>query len=117
MLRKCITIGPPSGSHHAYQRSFLQDASVRVLHFARRRPRHRSDGGFVCRRAEGQLQEGVGEGVCKVRSPFPKCDQTKGRKGFADDLVRYTLAKPGSQRNQHGRNGLRTAAPATAVMA
>ena len=38
-------------------------------------------------------------------------------KEITDDLIRYTLAKPGSQRSQNGRNGLRTGAPATAVMA
>ena len=35
----------------------------------------------------------------------------------ANHLIRYTLAKPGSQRSQNGRNGVRTGAPATAVMA
>ena len=51
----CEPSGASSGSHHAHQRSVLQDASVRVLHFARRRPRHRRDGRLLCRRAEGQL--------------------------------------------------------------
>ena len=45
-----------------------------------------------------------------------KCDK-QGNKGIADDFVRYTLAKPGSQRSQNGRNGIRTGVPATAVMA
>lgn len=35
----------------------------------------------------------------------------------ADDSERYTLAKPGSQRGQNGRNGVRSGAQATAVMA
>ncbi len=43
-------------------------------------------------------------------------DDLRKRK-VADDAVRYTLAKPGSQRSQNGRNGIRTGAPATAVMA
>ena len=34
-----------------------------------------------------------------------------------DPSHRYTLAKPGSQRGQNGRNGIRTGATATAVMA
>ncbi|CAD6590915.1 MAG: MCM DNA helicase complex subunit [Alectoria sarmentosa] len=39
------------------------------------------------------------------------------KKALARAFAKYTLAKPGSQRSQHGRNGLRTGAPATAVMA
>lgn len=35
---------------------------------------------------------------------------------FIYGIFRYTLAKPGSQRSQ-GRNGIRRAAPDTAVMA
>ena len=45
------------------------------------------------------------------------CDEA-GKKRLADGFARYTLAKPGSQRSQNGRNGVsRTGAPATAVMA
>ncbi|CAF9938746.1 MAG: MCM DNA helicase complex subunit [Alectoria fallacina] len=39
------------------------------------------------------------------------------KKALARAFAKYTLAKPGSQRSQHGRNGVRTGAPATAVMA
>lgn len=63
-------LGPPPGSHHAHQRGVLQDASVRVLHFARRRPRHRRDGRFVRWRAKGQLQEGVSPRVRQVCVPY-----------------------------------------------
>ena len=62
--------GPPPRSHHAHQRSLLQDAPVGILHLAGRRPRHRRDGRLVRRRAKGQLQEGAREGVCEVCSLF-----------------------------------------------
>ncbi|KAL9132525.1 MAG: hypothetical protein Q9175_006299 [Cornicularia normoerica] len=39
------------------------------------------------------------------------------KKALARAFAKYTLAKPGSQRSQNGRNGVRTGAPATAVMA
>ena len=49
---------------------------------------------------------------------FQICERKREKKKDADDeSIRYTLAKPGSQRSQNGRNGLRTGAPATAVMA
>ena len=49
--------------------------------------------------------------------------EKQGKRDHTDEIsiFRYTLAKPGSQRSQNGRNGFgggRTgAAPATAVMA
>lgn len=50
-----------------------------------------------------------------VLPPLSKCHyQRKGRERLLTNLIRYTLAKP---RSQNGRNGLRTGAPATAVMA
>ncbi|KAK0515454.1 hypothetical protein JMJ35_001488 [Cladonia borealis] len=39
------------------------------------------------------------------------------KKALARAFAKYTLAKPGSQRGQNGRNGMRTGATATAVMA
>jgi len=53
------TPGPPSRSHHPHQRSLLQDASLRVLHLPRRRPRHCRDGRLVRECPEGQLQKGT----------------------------------------------------------
>ena len=67
--------GPPPRSHHANQRSLLQDAALRVLYLARRRPGHRRHGRQFCRGAKSQLQEGPREGFCKVCFffffPFP----------------------------------------------
>lgn len=69
--------GPPLGSHHAHQRSFLQDATFGVLHLARRRPRYCRHRGQFCGSAESELQEGTCESICKVRfliistPPFP----------------------------------------------
>jgi len=54
-VTNCVGVGPSSGRHHAYQRSVLQDASFRILHFARCRSCYCGDSGFVCRRPEGQL--------------------------------------------------------------
>lgn len=51
-----------------------------------------------------------------VPPSLSKCHYQR-KEEVADDLIRYTLAKPSSQRSQNGRNGLRTGAPATAVMA
>jgi DNA replication licensing factor MCM2 len=53
------TPGSPPRSHHPHQRSLLQDASLRVLHLPRRRPRHCRDGRLVRECSEGQLQKGT----------------------------------------------------------